>query len=257
MRIYDTFLFFNELDLLECRLRELDDSPVWRFILVESAVTFQGKSKPLYFLENQERFAPWLDRIIHVTADIQISGDGVEVPWQREAISREAIFAGLKDADPEDVIMLSDVDEIPRASTLRECMYVPMTLMLDHHLFAVDWRHPLLWRGTTIRQLKNITSFEEMRRERMGEDFPLLANSGWHFSYLGGIDMAKEKARAFSHTEATRMLCDSAESLYRDGAGLGEQLEAIEIDDTFPQWIQKRECPDSWFRPQKGSASES
>ena len=250
-RVYDTFVFYNELDILECRLRELEDAPVYRHVLVESPLTFQGKPKPMYFADNQERFAPWSDRIIHVIAEID--GDEPDqpawLPWAREAAQREAISAGLKDAGPDDVILVSDVDEIPRASTLRDYLYVPMTLLMDHYMFAVDWRHPELWRGTTVAQMKNITSFESARRARQEEGNPLLANSGWHFSYLGGPGAIQDKARAFSHTEATDLLCQGAEDLYRQGRGMDVQLDAVDIDSTFPRWIQERECPQNWFRP--------
>ena len=65
MKIYDSFLFFNELDILEIRLNTLYDV-VDHFILVESSVTHQGVSKPFIFDENKERFAKFLDKIIHI-----------------------------------------------------------------------------------------------------------------------------------------------------------------------------------------------
>ena len=68
-RVYEAFLFCDELDLLEARLIELD-SAVYRHVLVEAPVTFQGTPKPLHYLENQDRFAPWKDKIIHVVADL-------------------------------------------------------------------------------------------------------------------------------------------------------------------------------------------
>lgn len=54
--IIDCFTFFNELDVLEIRLRELD-GVVDRFVLVEATLTHQGKPKPLLYAENKERFA--------------------------------------------------------------------------------------------------------------------------------------------------------------------------------------------------------
>ena len=69
-RVFDAFTFSDELDLLEARLTELD-SAVYRHVLVEAPVTFQGGPKPLHYLENRDRFAPWADKIIHVTADLR------------------------------------------------------------------------------------------------------------------------------------------------------------------------------------------
>jgi len=68
MRIFDCFAFFNELDLLEIRLNELDPV-VDKFILVESTRTFQKQFKPLYFNENKERFKKFLPKIEHVIVD--------------------------------------------------------------------------------------------------------------------------------------------------------------------------------------------
>ena len=53
--IYDCFTFFNEFDLLEIRLNELD-SVVDKFVLVEATKTFSGLDKPLYFNENKNKF---------------------------------------------------------------------------------------------------------------------------------------------------------------------------------------------------------
>ena len=63
-RIYDCFIFFNELELLELRLRELQ-SCVDFFVICEAPVTFRGKQKPLYYLENQSRFLEFKEKIIH------------------------------------------------------------------------------------------------------------------------------------------------------------------------------------------------
>jgi len=66
--IYDCFSFFNELDLLEIRLHELDPV-VDKFVLVEASKTFQGKDKPLFYDENKERYKEFSEKIIHVVVD--------------------------------------------------------------------------------------------------------------------------------------------------------------------------------------------
>ncbi|MDN3719828.1 hypothetical protein QW131_13210 [Roseibium salinum] len=68
MKLYDCFVFHNEFDLLELRLREMGDH-VDHFVLVEANQTQRGGAKPYYFDENRERFAPWADKII----DLQIA----------------------------------------------------------------------------------------------------------------------------------------------------------------------------------------
>ena len=66
--IFDCFTFFNELDLLDARLHELDGA-VDVFVLVEARQTFQGAPKPLYFELNQARYAKFLPRIVHIVVD--------------------------------------------------------------------------------------------------------------------------------------------------------------------------------------------
>ena len=69
MTIFDTFTFYNELDLLELRLNILGDV-VDHFVINEANITFTGKPKPLYYQENKERFKKWEHKIIHhVTID--------------------------------------------------------------------------------------------------------------------------------------------------------------------------------------------
>ena len=68
VKVYDTFAFFNEMELLELRLRELNDV-VDYFVLVEATRTFQKKEKPLYYELNKDRFKEWHHKIIHVVVD--------------------------------------------------------------------------------------------------------------------------------------------------------------------------------------------
>ena len=67
-RVWDAFQFYNELDVLEVRLHELNAS-VHRFVLVEATRTHSNKPKPLYFQEAASRFAAFSDKIVHVVVD--------------------------------------------------------------------------------------------------------------------------------------------------------------------------------------------
>ena len=65
--IYNAFMFYDEFDLLDIRLKELSGL-VDRFVLIESNRTYTGKPKPLYFCENSERYVKYADRIVHIIA---------------------------------------------------------------------------------------------------------------------------------------------------------------------------------------------
>ena len=113
--IYDTFIFFNELDLLEIRLNELD-KVVDKFVLVESLMTFSGEEKPLYFQLNKNRFKKFLHKINHVVVKdindnnllqnrlIAHRAESTKL-LMRENIQRNAIMKGLIDAKKETLFL--------------------------------------------------------------------------------------------------------------------------------------------------------
>ena len=111
MRIYDCFTFFNELDLLEMRLHILDDA-VEHFVLVESTKTHSGETKELVFQKNKDRFSAFSKKIIHiVVSDMPKLDDGNR--WVLENFQRDAISRGLSGCRDDDIILISDLDEIP------------------------------------------------------------------------------------------------------------------------------------------------
>jgi len=114
--IYDCFTFFNELELLELRLGELSNV-VDKFVLVEGTKTFRGKNKPLYFQENKDKYPRFLDRIIHVVVDDFPESSN---PWVLEYHQRNMIARGLANCQADDVIIISDVDEIPDPRKITE-----------------------------------------------------------------------------------------------------------------------------------------
>src|SRR5689334_5945992 len=112
--IYDCFIFFNELELLDIRLNILNEV-VDKFVLVEATQTHQYKPKPLYYSDNKERFKAFHDKIIHLIVDELPPNptNGPRNSWDMERFQRNCIARGLNDCKPDDVIIISDLDEIP------------------------------------------------------------------------------------------------------------------------------------------------
>src|SRR5260221_14787175 len=106
--IYDVFNFFNELELLEIRLNELDDFAD-RFVLVESTSTFQNNPKELIYEKNKEQFKKWHDRINHVVIEDSPNTDD---SWAVETFQFNAASRGMPDLKPDDIIMWCCADEI-------------------------------------------------------------------------------------------------------------------------------------------------
>ncbi len=111
MKIYDCFTFFNELDLLEIRLNILNPV-VDYFVIVEASKTHSGSEKKLIFLNNKDQFKEFSEKIIHIIVDDMPSISNND-RWILENFQRNAISRGLTKCNADDLIMISDLDEIP------------------------------------------------------------------------------------------------------------------------------------------------
>ena len=117
LKVYDCFTFYNELELLELRLNSLWDM-VDYFVLVESDKTYNNKAKPFYFEQHKSDFEKFLPKIKHIKIhpDIPYAGVG---DWSLENNQRNSIAKGLQDAEPDDLIFISDLDEFPAVDILQ------------------------------------------------------------------------------------------------------------------------------------------
>ena len=186
MKVFDCFIFFNELDLLELRLNLLNES-VDYFVIVESAITFQGEDKEFFFEKNKSRFAKFENKIIHFKVE-KYEFDFASLPyfvnpkntdelvlnkifkfiddcphfdkekefwWGNDFFQRECIWRALAVAKPknDDLIIISDVDEIPNPDIiiLHKNMLLPETLLsFRQHEFCYyfNYFHNSDWVGT-------------------------------------------------------------------------------------------------------------
>jgi len=111
--LIDCFVFCNELDVLETRLKELY-SHVDKFVLVEVETTYDGTSKGLIYDENKSDYSTWSDKIVHVTGTLTHNTNE-----SRISVAEDSQFALIEDKlssmslSSTDQIMISDVDEIP------------------------------------------------------------------------------------------------------------------------------------------------
>ena len=253
-RAFDAFLFRDELDLLEARLIELDDA-VYRHVLVEAPVTFQGNPKPLHYLENQDRFAPWKDKIIHVTADLDGCGDH----WDREQASRESVTQGLGDLGDDDIFLLGDCDEIPFANIIHRPEVLGTILLNRNHALAVNLLEPNPIAGSfLVPGSESGHAVKRFRNRQQGSDRPFFRNaagfpivSGWHFSWLGGPEAMRAKTHSAAHPEFTPFIDAHADDMYRHKLSPcgGNRLMEVVIDDTFPKFMQERRGPANWYWP--------
>lgn len=259
--IYDCFLFYKELDLLELRLNILDPY-VDRFVLIESDKSFTGRAKPLFFEENKERFAPFLDKIIHVP--VLDDPPDCENAWVREKHQRNAIRRGLEGCQPDDCIVLSDVDEIPNPDLLTNLpdLSKPLRcrqLYFFYHLNNLNIDKPL-WSGSRIfrfNYLENNTM--QSLRKLPKSKCRVIGNGGWHFSFVGDVEFIEDKLRDFSHQEYNtpelnnRTTITSAIEKGLDVRGREYRFAHVRIDESYPKYLRDNL---SLYAPLIGSFAE-
>jgi len=215
--VYDCFTFFNELELLKVRMEELCNV-VDHFVIVESPISFTGKNKPLYFQENASQFDKFQHKIIHVVIDEfpGMTADQEKNHWLRESYSRDAILRGLTNCQNNDVIFISDVDEIPKAeAVLRITQYLEKFQSLSKKqkrrvkdtdfvcglkmrlfMYAMNRENLAGWYGGS----KATPYWMVLKHSPWGiklfhhkYSMHEIPDAGWHFNTMGGADRSLYK----------------------------------------------------------------
>lgn len=233
MKIVDSFIFFNELELLDIRLNVLNDS-VDKFILVESTVSHTGKEKPLYYQENKHLFEKFNHKIVHCVVDdtpnsfeeaqtrLLAPKDELEknilmhclttsnVPWGetqwlREFYQHESTRRGmlLADLDDEDICFVSDLDEIWNPNTTYQFDDYNVYKLKQHvHMAFLNLRSSEDWAGTYYTKYKNLKNASANHLDTVARTQHIFVeNGGWHFTYQGGLDRIKTKLENYGHQE--------------------------------------------------------
>jgi beta-1,4-mannosyl-glycoprotein beta-1,4-N-acetylglucosaminyltransferase len=208
-KVYDCFPFFNELDVLEARLEELW-GVVDRFVISEATLTHGGKPKPLYFAENLERFKKYLSKITHIVVDTYPDYDNMEKPtdksWYIERLQRDNLVRGLTECQDEDIIIISDCDEIPKAETVKK--YNPANglsaFSQDLYYYSLNCKSRDKWDWARILPysiMKTMSPCQVRYVPNYDRNTQLLPDGGWHFSYLATVEGVIEKIAASAHQE--------------------------------------------------------
>lgn len=263
-KTYDCFCYFNEDMLLELRLKTLWNA-VDVFVIVEASHQHSGLPKPLNFKPDQ--FRAYESKIRYLVAT-DCPG-GTDDPWANERAQRNAIAKGLHDAQPDDRVIISDLDEIPNPKALEH--YDPTKLRGDfqQQYFSyylnnrlVDPPHERVWHGSKITLFKYFTSFyggsanavrsyksSGLLRSLKRTWFRLfdtheIKDGGWHFTWVMTVDGIVEKMNATAHQEnnkaewRTRDYIESTIAAGRDLVRKDRGYRVISIDDTFPEVLR-------------------
>lgn len=198
--IVDTFMFYNELDILEKRLKLLYDV-VDIFVLVESVETHVGNEKPLFFKENRDRYSKWLDKIVHVVVPKNASLSFEKDKYSIEVYQRHHILEGLgADVVPDDAtVMISDVDELPDPEIVKR---VKPEVAFHMYMFEYSFDYMFTgepWIGTVMTTAKRVRDKGPNFFRYNRWNFPILKHAGWHCSSFGDYRHVFNKIQNYLH----------------------------------------------------------
>ena len=230
MKIFDCFMYFDEEVVLDVRLNTLDKY-VDYFVIVESSFTHKGDNKNLMF--NHNKFEKFKNKIIYLVYDKQPKGieavnenDSEDEKSRkyilnaalRENGQRNFIQNGLNKAENNDIILISDVDEIPNLSEVNFNNIIEKIIMFHQDMFyyKFDLKIPnLLWTGTKGCRKKYLLSPQWLRNVKDRKYFPFridilfsekkysnikfISNGGWHFSYIKTAEEIEHKLKSYLH----------------------------------------------------------
>lgn len=265
--VYDCIPFFNEIDILNLRLHILAPL-VDKFIIEEATVTFSGEPKELCFEKNKELFKEFLPKIEYIVVD---NSPAEMTTHERDKFQKNALEAGLKDACDEDVIILSDVDEIPNPKVLKEIIdhfdmdkvyhlaqrmfycYLNME-EISGRLLSITGEFPgvdrKMWLGTKVFSKKSIPVNGIIFLREASTAAPeavRVADGGWHFGYMGSSresNVSKrigDKVVAAAHQEYNNQdtLAEARDRILlgQDIFGRSAKFERVEIDESYPEYL--------------------
>lgn len=282
MTIYAGTQFFNELELLEIRLETLYPI-VDYFIIMEDTITHSGVSKPLYYQENKERYKKYQDKIIHyiikdtplVYQDLfdmtpendvhEIVINGIkkahwlnpiyDLSFIRDAYEKDCIIRAIPNVKIDDIIIPSDLDELPRPETLKRLLdnFDPDEIYLlandNFYMYYNLQKISEPWFGANILTFENLLKkpVSELRQKKEGKR---IENGGWHFTFMGGPKAVIKKIESYSHQEFNTphlkdnipYIVENCVKLGVDALGRPSEFKIRDINDgTFPEYIVKNQ----------------
>lgn len=280
MRIFDSFIFFNELDLLELRLNILNDV-VDYFVLTESPWTVSGKPKPLYYQENKERFDKFNHKIIHnITEEIpndysdymkkrkyhtpleELDWNGIpyntyELRFKRAIFNRDSSIYGVVNfgINNDDIVLTSDVDEIPNPLIFQNMDWFDP----DNHYvclqrafyYKLNYLYQENWMGTRISSFDKLSKYSVDILRNLHRDSYKIEQGGWHWSFFGDAEQFRSKLSAYEHSENNidENLSNIEEKIENGIDPFGRQItiKKVSIDKSYPDYILNNQQKYSQF----------
>ena len=227
MKIYDCFIYFDEELLLDIRLNILSKY-VDKFIIVESKFSHRGEPREPNF--NINKYKKFQDKIEYILLDknpdnlFEINNNDTRINEKiivngnlREFFQRNAILEGLKNADEDDLIIISDVDEIPNLEEINfnEIKNNPIFFNQIFCCFKLNLFSRMKWCGSIMISKKKLISPQWLRdikdrnysklrldtyfSKKKYSNIKFINDGGWHFSYLKKPSGVEKKLKSIRH----------------------------------------------------------
>ena len=230
MKIFDCFMYFDEEMILDLRLNILN-SHIDYFIIVESRYNHKGERRKLLF--NKEKFIKYRDKIIYLVHDevpskVKRINDEDDKKTQtnkyimnalyRENAQRNYIINGLNNANNEDIILISDVDEIPKIDKFDFDKVNNKIILFRQDMFYYKFNLCLpnfKWPGTKACRKKDLLSPQWLRNikekkypffrldtffsDKKYTDIKIVNDGGWHFSNIKTAKAIEHKLKSYLH----------------------------------------------------------
>ena len=258
MKVYDCFSYWDEDLLLDLRLNVLNDF-IDYFVIVEGNKTWQNNFKKLRFDIN--KFSKFKDKIIYIPVEDMPDGDN---PYIRENYQRNCISRGLNNTLENDLIIISDLDEIPNPEALKffspDMQYA--VFKQKHFYYKINLQSQLspYWYGSRIC-LKKFLKSPQWLRELKFKKRPfwrldklklnnIIDNGGWHFCNLKTAEELLYKYKNLCETNDPYVFKEKIDEKFlqineikkrinagEDIIGRDETYKFKELDITFPKYI--------------------
>ena len=260
MKIFDCFSYWDEDLLLDLRLNILSDH-VDYFVITEGNKTWQNNPKKLRFDIN--KFKKFKEKIIYIPVTDMPDGDN---PYLRENHQRNCLERGLIKADKNDIIIISDLDEIPNPKTLskfknNQRFAVFKQKHFYYKLNLLNVNNPN-WHGSRICIKKYLKSPQWLRDLKFKkrpfwriDKFRLnniIEDGGWHFCNLKTPENLLYKYKNLCETNDPYSFKESIDEKYlnvehiskkinegRDLIGREDIYRKISFDESFPDYLIK------------------
>jgi len=260
MKIYDCFSYWDEDLLLKVRLNTLNQY-VDYFVIVEGNKTWQNNSKKLKFDIN--KFKDFEKKIIYIPVEDMPDGDN---PYIRENFQRNAINRGIDKADDDDLIIISDLDEIPNLKKLnffkKSMRFAVFKQLHFYYKFNLHSLRNPFWFGSRICVKKYLKSPQWLRDLKFKkrpfwriDKFRLnniIDNGGWHFCNLKSPRELLYKYENLCETDDPYVFKEKIDKKYlnlgeiekrvksgKDIIGRDENYSPISLDHKFPDYVVK------------------